>query len=534
MGSRGSEIVAGIDFGTTHSGVSWAINGGSKNIRLINNWPDPGAQNASKEKVPSSISYSNGQPQSWGYTVGLNEESFRWIKILLEENHKYATTVEPVKNSNTLLRKVEKTAQDVVADYLKLLWTYTIEDIRKHHPDYEEIFVLRVILTVPAIWSPAAKDRTLQAAKKAGMPEDIQLVTEPEAAALATLKEKADENLLKVGEAFVVVDAGGGTVDLISYEVLGLTPLRLKECAIGSGMLQQFVDDDATFTFAKHIETLVGAPQYRSIKESNRKRMMKDFEFGIKRCFSGSNDPVFSVDLRGVEDDPKNGIVDDTITLNPATLATCFDQVAQRIQKLVADQIADVEERNLSVKAVLLVGGFGESPYLYKRLKACYKTSGIEIMGVRGAFVFTHPMKKITQGTVTDKTRWSSVCRGATLWGLEHPNSDASVAGSHFSHEPSIHNQAPTITSRLSRYSYGMVHNKPYDPSKHLSHEMYRDAKTGRDMARDQMTWLLERVSTLSFLPTAPSFSPLPILGTVAKTMGEGPRMQQMLTTKAG
>ena len=147
--------------------------------------------------MPSSITYLNGKPQKWGYTVGLTDESFKWIKILLEENHKYVTTVEPVKDSNTLLNKTKKTAQEVVADYLRLLWDYTKNDIRRFHPDFEDIFALRVVLTVPAIWSPAAKDKTLHAAKSAGMPGDIQLVTEPEAAALATLKDKADENTLK-------------------------------------------------------------------------------------------------------------------------------------------------------------------------------------------------------------------------------------------------------------------------------------------------------------------------------------------------
>lgn len=165
---------------------------------MINDWPDPSASTVSKEKVPSTISYANGKPQKWGYAVDLTDLSFCWIKILLEENHKYATMVEPVKNSNTLLREVHKTAQEVVADYLKLLWEYTIDDIRKHYPNYKDIYSLRVVLTVPAIWSPAAKDKTLDAAKLAGMPGKIELVTEPEAAALATLKEKADENQLQV------------------------------------------------------------------------------------------------------------------------------------------------------------------------------------------------------------------------------------------------------------------------------------------------------------------------------------------------
>lgn len=182
-----------------HSGVSWAVNGGSKKIRLISNWPDPQAHNASHEKVPSSISYINGKAEKWGYIVGFTDESFRWIKLLLEENHRYATTIkEAVSDSTTLLRKVQKTAQEVVADYLKLLWEYTIEDIRKFHPEYECIFSVRVVLTVPAMWSPAAKDKTRQAAILAGIPGTIQMVAEPEAAALATLKDKVAENMLKV------------------------------------------------------------------------------------------------------------------------------------------------------------------------------------------------------------------------------------------------------------------------------------------------------------------------------------------------
>lgn len=167
-------------------------------IRLINNWPDPAAQNASKDKVPSSICYVNGVPQRWGYTVGLTDDSFKWMKILLEEDSKYVTTVEPVKDSSILLKKINKKPYEVVGDYLRLLWEYTKDDIRKFHPDYESIFAIRIILTVPAVWSPAAKDKTRKAAKLANMPDNITLLTEPEAAALATLKDKDEESSLKV------------------------------------------------------------------------------------------------------------------------------------------------------------------------------------------------------------------------------------------------------------------------------------------------------------------------------------------------
>ena len=93
--------------------------------------------------------------------------------------------------------------------------------------------VLTRILVVPAVWSDAAKNATVQAAEAAGF-SPVTLIKEPEAAALYTMHSL--DFTLKVGDAFVVCDAGGGTVDLISYEVTGLTPsLQLKELVPGTG-----------------------------------------------------------------------------------------------------------------------------------------------------------------------------------------------------------------------------------------------------------------------------------------------------------
>ncbi len=62
----------------------------------------------------------------------------------------------------------------------------------------------------------------------------MTLIKEPEAAALYTMHSLGFS--LKVGDAFVVCDAGGGTVDLISYEIEAITPrLALKELVPGTG-----------------------------------------------------------------------------------------------------------------------------------------------------------------------------------------------------------------------------------------------------------------------------------------------------------
>lgn len=168
------------------------MSGGNQNVRLITDWPNPGSLLPSSEKVPTAISYENGKPNNWGYSVELTDKnSFKWFKILLDPEHKLRNKAEPVVASSSLLRNLNKTAQDVAADYLRLIWEYTRDDIRRMKGDnWESMYNVRVVLTVPAIWSPAAKDRTEKVAKAAGLPDNIALVSEPEAAALAVLQDR--------------------------------------------------------------------------------------------------------------------------------------------------------------------------------------------------------------------------------------------------------------------------------------------------------------------------------------------------------
>ena len=80
----------------------------------------------------------------------------------------------------------------------------------------------------------------------------MKLIKEPEAAALFTLHEMGNKGLevetlsilylltltnRQVGDALVLCDAGGGTVDLISYEIKSLNPLDLAELTTATGKL---------------------------------------------------------------------------------------------------------------------------------------------------------------------------------------------------------------------------------------------------------------------------------------------------------
>lgn len=64
----------------------------------------------------------------------------------------------------------------------------------------------------------------------------ISCISEPEAAAVYTLGA-IQPNILRLHDNFVVCDAGGGTVDLITYKVTKLSPLVVEESVVGSGGL---------------------------------------------------------------------------------------------------------------------------------------------------------------------------------------------------------------------------------------------------------------------------------------------------------
>ena len=68
-----------------------------------------------------------------------------------------------------------------------------------------------------------------------GTGSSLHIISEPEAAAMYAL-DAMDPHNVKVGDTFVLCDAGGGTVDLISYKVSALKPiLRVEEAAPGTG-----------------------------------------------------------------------------------------------------------------------------------------------------------------------------------------------------------------------------------------------------------------------------------------------------------
>jgi molecular chaperone DnaK (HSP70) len=107
-----------------------------------------------------------------------------------------------------------KKPTDGIAKFLKAIRAVALD--RMSH-DWGKDFVddtpIEYILTVPAVWSDKSKSDTLACASEAGFGDanTIRLITEPEAAAVWTFHQLPDL-LVKKGDVFITVDAGGGTV----------------------------------------------------------------------------------------------------------------------------------------------------------------------------------------------------------------------------------------------------------------------------------------------------------------------------------
>src|SRR5215510_1290375 len=98
----------------------------------------------------------------------------------------------------------------------------------------------RVVLTVPASFDASARELTREAALAAGLPADLILLEEPQAALYAWLADCGEQwrRHLGVGDTLLVCDVGGGTTDftLIGVDETDGT-LELQRMAVGTHTL---------------------------------------------------------------------------------------------------------------------------------------------------------------------------------------------------------------------------------------------------------------------------------------------------------
>ncbi|KAF4813316.1 Heat shock 70 kDa protein 12A [Colletotrichum tropicale] len=475
-------LIVGIDFGTTFSGASFAYSGETSDIQVISRWESKLNLNSDKEKAPSAILFPGKRGTvSWGYGIPPNakQEPMRWFKLLLVDEKDLPSKVKDSPQIAAVRRMVEDENKDpveVISAYLTRFWDHAIECIiASHGQDLVDMCRLQVVITLPAIWPDYAKARMRRAVQGAGMLKErpagdttLSFISEPEAAALATVRDLSKRPNISVGDHIIVCDAGGGTVDLISYEILSMEPFVVREAVEGDGDLcgGVFLDE----AFIELIKAKVTPEAWANVPKNEAKKLLNDdWENGIKTGFHGQDDD-FSFGLPSecrVPGTSQRGVKrKKNLILSREDLLTVFDPVIDQTAELVQKQISAVMKKtDKKPKKIILVGGFGRCIYLRTRLQ--------DIIG-RGI--------EILQGS--GNKPWSAISRGAVISGLTARNlaPDLSVG----------------ITSRISRRSYGIRHFSPFNFGVHDPQDKYWCTSEHKWKARNQMKWFLEQGTDVS------------------------------------
>ncbi|PPR00589.1 hypothetical protein CVT26_009864 [Gymnopilus dilepis] len=369
-----------IDFGTTFSGVAYGssrIAGGK--IQQILQWP---GSFETFRKIPTCLLYDEyGQVLAWGLEAKNaspvpGTTRCEWFKLFLEPH--------ALRDPNAIDRRLPaipegKRPVDLIIDFLGCLWEYAKDQITKEIGAVADLNTADVWLTVPAAWDARGCDIMREAAITAGLVasshagdtnwrDRLRIITEPEAAAVHCA-QLTDLHHLKPSQNFIVCDAGGGTVDLAVYKIIGqMAALEIAEMAARSGANcgSLFLD----LRFRELVRTLL-ADHPAHLDPPSLAYFMHSFSETDKLSYGGivDDDNFFHFTCFNVDDphDPSVGLINGQLSI-PGNLLRreVFDPVINEVIQLIEDQLARVDQ---PIHALLLVGGFAGSEYLKQRVQ---------------------------------------------------------------------------------------------------------------------------------------------------------------------
>ncbi|XP_061178458.1 heat shock 70 kDa protein 12A-like [Saccostrea echinata] len=300
----GKLVVAAIDFGTAYSGYAFSFR---NNFRLnpldidVNQWSGEDALTMSS-KAPSSVLLSPDKAfHSFGYeaeeeysSLVENEQHqdwyfFRNIKMRLLYKEK-------LSRSDTICDECDKpmpgiTILSMIIRHLKAVLFKSLE--KRGFPPREEDILW--VLTVPAIWSDAAKQFTKEAAEEAGIQtRDLMFVYEPEAAALYCWQQKLQQKLtninakedmtenkeratFSIGQKILVFDMGGGTTDISVIQIKSEKEIHIVEEATGG----PFGGTSINEKFCQWLDDVFGKDNMQKFKHENMSdhmQFIREFE----------------------------------------------------------------------------------------------------------------------------------------------------------------------------------------------------------------------------------------------------------------
>jgi molecular chaperone DnaK (HSP70) len=248
----GSTVVVGLDFGTTFSGYAYCHKEDLAKIYMFYEWPEQASGGGQAYcKTQTSLFYApdaQGKLQYKSYGWPASVEYHKAMSSAAKSSHNFdplkvghlvtlfKLTLAPCYDdssqaSNHRLPSGLTTAT-VITDFLREISKSIMRELKTR---YGEQFTMREVqwcLTVPALWDDHAKQLMKSYAEEAGLvvsryspcassdasPYPLQIVLEPEAAAVYCLSKTMKHLTIGEHDMFLTVDIGGGTVDIVVHK----------------------------------------------------------------------------------------------------------------------------------------------------------------------------------------------------------------------------------------------------------------------------------------------------------------------------
>ncbi|KAH8087537.1 hypothetical protein HD553DRAFT_368436 [Filobasidium floriforme] len=383
IGESGELLVLSFDIGTTQSGAALAYVApeakGSRAPAVLEKLP---GQTPGKAKIPSVLMYDKKGVchEKWGsqvYDLDRKEKAAlksgelvksEWFKLYIDPERRINKKAFVSDKSKEL--PPGKTGFDLWGDFLGKLTVAAKQAAREEWaitwiPELEQRQKVKYIITIPVAWQ---KDpATMMALRKQAL--RVGLITEETSSCLSFCSESEASALHCRNDVFLVIDAGGGTVDFTSYKISKTEPLELEEIGADSKVClyhgSTYVDGSFQEVLTAHLEQ-----EYPLTKATE-----KHIE-AAKRMFSTLRKPEFTFkkkvtgfwDISENEDDFDDGGIEVPWSLMEEAFKPHVD--------LIVETASAITQQD-SPKFIFCSGGFGDSPYLRERLEAI---KGVQIV----------------------------------------------------------------------------------------------------------------------------------------------------------
>ncbi|XP_064601154.1 heat shock 70 kDa protein 12B-like [Liolophura sinensis] len=423
-------LVVAIDIGTTYSGYAFSFQHEflADKLKITTNkvWLDGDNHLQTSYKTPTSVLFDpDGHFHSFGYEaetkysqLAKNKEEKNWLLFRRFKMSLYKSEISETMELESVSGQ-RFSALSVFAMSILYLKEHFSRSLQQQVADSE----IQYVLTVPAIWDEDAKQFMRKAALQSGIPGvQLTVALEPEAASIfcqsLLANSRSDDefcdadDISRNGSRYIVVDAGGGTVDTTVHEVMLSGDLKELHKASGGDWGGTQVDDKFTELLLK-IFTVKVMKEFGKHHKSDRLELEKEFEIS-KRRISSNDEQKFSFRLPAslhetfsfhskcsLEDQvAESGLskdvrfTGDKMRISGKVMQSLMKPTIQKIITHVETLMADLKCRGIS--HILLVGGFSESPLLQEEFRKNFRSVTVVtpldaiLSVVKGAVIFGH------------------------------------------------------------------------------------------------------------------------------------------------